>query len=166
MKYLIAALLSVALLHFSGATPALKTEQVLKTPRAVKPVKAKVAAPKEAPKVPAHQPETKAVEAAKPKPQVTTYPVSCAAYEPIVARYNWNVRMAMAIMQAESGCNPYAVSPASLNYDGCSDFGLLQLHCERVFNPSQNIAIAYQKYQNQGWNAWSTYNNGAVWRYY
>lgn len=110
----------------------------------------------------------KMVAAAKPKPRkvTPTYPTNCATYEPLVAQYNWNVRVAMAIMRAESGCNPYAISNAALNYDGISDFGLFQIHGQDVLEPAQNIAIAYQKYQRQGWYAWSTYNSGAVWSYY
>jgi hypothetical protein len=71
----------------------------------------------------------------------------------------------MAIMRAESGCNPNAISNAAINYDGVPDYGLFQIHGREVLEPSANIAVAYQKYQSQGWAAWSTYNSGRYARF-
>ena len=54
----------------------------------------------------------------------------------------------MAVMQAESGCNPNAISPTD-------DHGLFQLHGIPIYNPVNNIAYAYkEKYLKGGWNHW------------
>ena len=93
----------------------------------------------------------------------------CSLYAGLVGQYDWDTSVAMAIMQAESGCNPSIVSPP--NSDGLSDFGLMQLHGLRILDPAQNIAQAYQiylsrsKWDTNGWNAWSTYNNGKYLNY-
>lgn len=94
-----------------------------------------------------------------------SYPVGCDAYVSIVDQYSWNTSIAMAIMQAESGCNPYAISNGAINYDGIPDYGLFQIHGMDILNPSANIAEAYQKYLSQGWAAWSTYNSGEYEQY-
>lgn len=166
MKYIIVVLLSAV---FTGLAvpnaPALTNSAVHKS-LVVKPTAHTVTTTNAVPP----QPEKPvAIQASQPvtQPVVTpTYPNSCSTYEPIVAQYNWNVQLAMAIMQAESGCNPYAVSNASINYDGVPDYGLFQIHGQDILSPSENIATAYRKYESQGWHAWSTYNTGAVWRYY
>lgn len=73
----------------------------------------------------------------------------CNQYRTILAKYNWNIDQAIFVMQKESGCNPYAVSPTH-------DHGLFQLHNQPVYEPNQNIAIAYSKYIGGGndWGAW------------
>jgi soluble lytic murein transglycosylase-like protein len=75
----------------------------------------------------------------------------------------------MAVMQAESGCNPTADN-TGLNTDGSNDKGLFQINSIHVtsglvsdagrFNPEQNIKAAYAIYRGGGWSAWSAYNNG------
>lgn len=92
----------------------------------------------------------------KPEPQVVL--TGCAQYRSLVAQYNWNVNTMMAIMRAESGCNPNEISP--VDYDGERDYGLLQLHNMDILNPSQNIAAAYHKWTIQGYGAWTSYNTG------
>jgi soluble lytic murein transglycosylase-like protein len=98
-----------------------------------------------------------------PEPNPTprpTYPAGCALYESLVQQYDWPVATMMAIMQAESSCNPYAVSPTN-------DYGLMQIHNglalygSQIYDPAFNIGIAYQKYEIQGLDAWSTYTSGA-----
>lgn len=92
-----------------------------------------------------------------PKPQAAL--TGCESYRPLFDKYDWNVNVAMAIMQAESGCNSSSISP--VNYDGVRDYGLMQLHGMDILNPAQNIEAAYyHKYLTQGWEAWSTYNSG------
>jgi soluble lytic murein transglycosylase-like protein len=166
MKYLIIALLSAAFVALATPkAPALTNSAVHKSP-VVKPTAKPVTATRTVPPQP-EKPVAKEASQQISQPIVPpTYPTSCATYEPLVAQYTWNVKLAMAIMQAESGCNPYAVSNASINYDSIPDYGLFQIHGQDILNPSENIAVAYQKYERQGWGAWSTYNSGAVWRYY
>lgn len=104
------------------------------------------------------------VEQPKPEPQpIAVQPIGCANYVGYFNQYDWNVNVALAICQAESGGNPNAVSPA--NYDGLSDFGLMQIHGEAIMDPASNVSRAYQKYQSQGWYAWTTYSSGAYAKY-
>lgn len=83
---------------------------------------------------------------------------SCESYRGLVAQYSWNVNIALAIMRAESGCNPNAVSPTN-------DHGLMQLHGQAVYDPAANIAIAYAKYAARGWQPWTAYNTGSYLRF-
>ena len=83
----------------------------------------------------------------------------CEQYRPLFLRYDWNVDVAMAIAASESSCNPNAVSPTF-------DYGLMQLHGVRIFDPAQNIRYAYyEKYLKGGWGHWTQYNNGNYLRY-
>lgn len=92
------------------------------------------------------------------QPVTPTYANGCSTYDSIFRQYAWNVTVAEAICMAESGGSVYAVSSTD-------DYGLMQLHDEEIFNPSANIAGAYQKYLSQGWEAWTTYNTGAYYKY-
>lgn len=81
-------------------------------------------------------------------------------YRALIAQYNWPVDTALAIMQAESGGNPNAVSPTN-------DYGLMQIHDglqtygPQIFDPAFNIAIAYNvKYRSRGFRPWSVYTSG------
>ena len=87
-------------------------------------------------------------------PAAPVYSTDCSAYLGLVEQYDWPVDTMMAIMQAESSCNPDAYNPS-----GC--YGLFQLMGEDITDPAANIAAAYQKYLDQGLNAWSTYTSGA-----
>jgi hypothetical protein len=98
-----------------------------------------------------------------PESQPEQVPQGCAAYVPLLQQYDWDVSVMAAVMQAESGCNPNAVNP--VNYDGIGDYGLMQLHGQEIYDPSQNVAHAYSIWTRQGYHAWSTYNNGAYLRY-
>jgi soluble lytic murein transglycosylase-like protein len=90
----------------------------------------------------------------------TTYPAGCALYEPMVAAYSdWNVQIMMAIMQAESGCDPMAYNPS-----GC--FGLFQVNgYGAIFDPQTNIADAHAKWVSRGYTPWTTYTSGAYLRF-
>lgn len=80
----------------------------------------------------------------------------CEQYRPLVAQYSWNVEVALAVMKAESGCNPNAVSPTN-------DHGLFQLHAWPVYEPAENIRIAYEnKYLRGGWRHWTVCTSGKV----
>lgn len=93
----------------------------------------------------------------------TTQVTGCESYRPLLAQYNWDVKVMFAVMQAESNCNPNAVSPP--NYDGLRDFGLLQLHGQEIYNPTANIQAAYNIWLRQGYGAWSVWNSNAYLRY-
>lgn len=107
--------------------------------------------PNTPPPTPIPQPSTAPVEYA-------TYPTGCAGYAELIDQYPWDHATAEAICQAESGGDPTDVSPP--DSDGLNDYGLFQIHGEAIFNPAANVARAYQKYIDQGWHAWSTYNSG------
>lgn len=93
---------------------------------------------------------------------------NCAAYTGLLAQYDWNVSIAAAVMQAESGCNPSASSPTC-------DHGLMQINCVHAAavggnlalldDPATNVRVAYQVYSGAGWSAWTTFTSGAYLRY-
>lgn len=85
--------------------------------------------------------------------EAAKYTNACSSYDMLFRQYDWDITTAEAICQAESGGDPDAISSTN-------DYGLMQLHNLPIFDPAQNIAAAYQKYQLQGWNAWTTYNTG------
>ena len=92
----------------------------------------------------------------------------CESYRPLINQYNWNTTVAMAVMQAESGCRADAFNGS--NYDGSNDAGLFQINSIHVqsgliseqgrLDAAQNIKAAYAIYSGRGWNAWSAFNNG------
>lgn len=95
------------------------------------------------------------------RPPEVVAKVGCEAYRELVAQYDWDVNVAVAVMRAESGCNPSAISP--VNYDGLHDHGLFQLHGIDVYDPAENIRIAYtQKYLKGGWTHWTVCTRGIV----
>lgn len=89
---------------------------------------------------------------------------NCEAYRGLVAQYNWNVDVALAVMRAESGCNPNAANLTDSHSTCTGSFGLFQIACfdGQVYDPAQNIAIAYRKYTASGWQPWSVCTRGVV----
>jgi hypothetical protein len=73
----------------------------------------------------------------------------------------------MAVMQAESGCNPQAANWQDQHSTCTGSFGLFQIACfdGQVYDPIQNIAIAWQKYQSRGWQPWGAYTSGKYLRF-
>lgn len=115
-------------------------------------------------------------EATKKLAQAPKAPVAvsgggnCESYRSLLADYNWDVRTAMAVMRAESGCNSSAVSHTC-------DSGLMQINCvhrakvggnlELLKDPATNIRVAYAIYSGAGgWSPWVAYTSGAYLRYY
>lgn len=95
----------------------------------------------------------------------TSYSGNCNSYRELVAQYNWDTNVALAIMQAESGCRPDAVSPTN-------DHGLMQInkglaiYGQQIYDPAYNVKIAYEKkYLQGGWKHWTVYNTGAYKKY-
>lgn len=114
------------------------------------------------------QPATSAPVQAAAEPAVP--PVEgCEQYRALVAQYSWNVNVAMAVMQAESGCRPNAENPEA-HYDArgnfiCSgSYGLFQISCHGgvITDPAANIAAAWAKYQDRGWQPWGVCNRRIV----
>ena len=95
--------------------------------------------------------------------QVQTFNNGCSEYRYLVEQYDWNVQIMLAVMQAESSCNPNAVNP--VNYDGVGDYGLMQLHGQYVLDPAQNVAAAYRLWKVQGYTAWVAYSSGSYWKF-
>ena len=89
-------------------------------------------------------------------PRVISVSGGCEQYRGLVSQYPWNVEIVLKIMFAESGCDPNAISKTF-------DYGLLQLHNIKIFDPAQNIAYAYnEKYLKGGFSHWSVCNNSTV----
>lgn len=93
---------------------------------------------------------------------------NCEQYRTLIEQYDWDSRLMMAIMQAESGCNPQAVN-GSDNHGSCTgSFGLFQIgciHAGKKLEPASNIAIAYRIYKSQGLGAWGAYTNNSYLKY-
>lgn len=108
----------------------------------------------------------KAKPVEKPTPTVAerTYPSGCELYRDEVAKYKWNVEVAMAVMRAESRCNPHAANWDDSHNVCTGSFGLFQISCHsgQVYDPSKNIEIAWAKYVARGWQPWGVCNSGVV----
>ena len=120
------------------------------------------------------KPKVAAVEAhasAPPKAAVEAAGAGvCEGFRPLVAKYDWNVDVAMAVIRAESGCNP---KNFNYNTDGTNDAGLFQnnsIHdaTDRRYDVEYNVALAYRIYKDRrswdssGWRAWSVCLSGKV----
>lgn len=92
-----------------------------------------------------------------------------------LANYDWDIRVARAVMLAESGGDHLVVNdnPATGDYS----VGLFQINLygklaasrpseEWLKVPENNIAYAYTLYKEGGWNVWSAYKTGAYLKYY
>jgi hypothetical protein len=99
-----------------------------------------------------------------PTPPAPTYAVGCEHYRQLVSKYSWNVEVAMAVMSAESGCNPMAANTTDNHIVCTGSFGLFQISCHsgQVYDPAQNIAIAWAKYSARGWQPWGVCTSGKV----
>ena len=96
----------------------------------------------------------------------------CERFRPLVAKYDWDVDIAMAVMKAESDCDPNRYN-GTLNTDGTNDAGLMQVNSRhdptsRRYDPGYNIALSYKIYRDRkswetnGWKAWSSCFNSRV----
>lgn len=99
-------------------------------------------------------------------PTVSKYNGVCSQWYNEVAKYDWDIPTALAIMRAESGCNPNAENPKDnhMSWAKCmGSYGLFQLNCShgKVLDGASNIKIAYQMYKSWGsWKPWTTYTSG------
>lgn len=120
------------------------------------------------------KPKVAVVEAHASAPSKTAVEAAgadvCEGFRPLVAKYDWDVDIAMAVMKAESGCNP---KNFNYNTDGTNDAGLFQnnsIHdaTARRYDPEYNVALAYRIYKDRrswgisGWRAWTSCWDGKV----
>ena len=95
----------------------------------------------------------------------------CEAFRWLVAQYDWDVRTMLAIMRAESGCDPNVTGDTSLTFtqNGRIYGYSVSLFQVRVLpgreacdshDPATNISCAYRIWKSQGYKAWSVYTNG------
>jgi hypothetical protein len=101
------------------------------------------------------------------RPPATT-PPSLEAIPPsggwcdLVLNYDWPQATAMRICLAESGGNPNAANWTDdhRSWAGCmGSFGLFQLNCGfgQIFDPYENVRVAYGFWKAKGFYPWSTY---------
>ncbi len=110
--------------------------------------------------------EVALLQSTRPKPvqRVRSTVGNCEQYRPLVSKYAWNADVALAVMKAESGCR-YNASNWNDRHSTCmGSHGLFQIACFDgvVYDPAQNIAIAYRKYQARGWQPWTVCTKGIV----
>lgn len=86
----------------------------------------------------------------------------------LVNNYAWDKRTAYAVCMAESGGNSNAANMND-NHGRCiGSFGLMQLACFWIPNPTDpnaNMAKAYEIYTRSGWQPWGAYTSGKYLRY-
>ena len=93
-------------------------------------------------------------------------PGDCQSYRPLVAKYDWSVEVALAVMRAESGCNPAAIGDRHIPPVSCGLFQVRTLDgrpsCEALQDPATNVEWAHKIFASGGWRHWSVCNNGIV----
>lgn len=96
----------------------------------------------------------------EPKPATQARSGSgCEKYRDIISQYSWNVEVAIKVCNAESGGNSHIANMNDYHsFAHCrGSFGLFQINCShgRVYDPTENVRIAYQMYQARKWAPWS-----------
>lgn len=130
---------------------------------------------------PVSKPAVKAAIKVQPAPIPPVVPVpayaatGCSQYLPLISQYDWNVNVALAIMQAENHSCATAITSLP-NHNGTVDIGLFQVNSshadmvngdlESLHTPTVNVAIAYKLYAaRHSWTPWTTFNSGSYTRY-
>ncbi len=92
-------------------------------------------------------------------------------YYSLIASYDWDARVAWAVMMAESGGNPNAINSGD-NHRVCrGSYGLFQMGClhfgsyglteSNWSDPEVNVRAAYLLWKERGWGQWGAYTNGS-----
>ena len=100
----------------------------------------------------------------------------CERFQPLLEKYDWDVRTMLAIMRAESGCDPNVTGDTSLTFtqNGRTYGYSVSLFQVRVLpgreacdshDSATNISCAYMIWKSQGYKAWSVYTNGRYLRF-
>lgn len=180
---LVAVMTAFDHLHLPSNTP-LATKQDSVTTSQEAPISEPavvVAAPVEPAVSPPIPPTPTPVSAAPNPPPTPPAKVvgGCEQYRALLSKYDWNVRVMMAVMQAESTskgvpCNRLAVGDTKpIRGVLAPSCGLLQVRtvaawrgtCDQLKDPAFNIAIAHKIYKGQGMSAWGAYTNGSYLKY-
>ena len=108
-----------------------------------------------------------------PETPVTLTPCETVRVE-IAKHSGWDVNIMQAIAQAENrSCDPTRHNlSAGENHKVCiGSYGVLQVGCLHYRNGEDrndlktNVAVAHRVYLQQGYNAWTQYNNGEYKRF-
>lgn len=101
-------------------------------------------------------------------PTAVNTPRSSGGCELVNNYSNWDRNVAYAVCMAESGGNTYAANYND-NHGSCrGSFGLMQLACFWIPNPTDpeaNIAKANEIYSRSGWSPWGAYTSGKYRQY-
>ena len=99
----------------------------------------------------------------------TTLPANCNLYRDEIEKYDWDINIAMQIINLESGCNPtnhnlkdnhkhYLTGETiCLGSYNLFNVGCIHYNGEDINDWKKNVELAYRVYKSSGWNAWSTY---------
>ena len=98
----------------------------------------------------------------EPAPEPYTRPATSGGCE-LAYNYDWPADVAHSICMKESSGNPNAANHADnhMSWAGCmGSYGLMQINCShgQVFDPVENMSIAYSMYRGWGnsFRAWTT----------
>lgn len=95
----------------------------------------------------------------------------------LINQYDWDTRLAYAIMMGESGGDENAYNP-EWHYDRRGNpvcqgsYGLMQIACVHESDPSilfdgeYNIKRAYEIYSSSDWRPWGAYTDKSYLKYY
>jgi len=167
----IATLLAVIVFSVSAltVTPSVKvTSRQQATPPGIE-LETKVEKVSSAIVTPVRQPEKapEPVAPVAPAPRPVNV-AGCEQWRGAVSQYGWNVDVALAVMKAESGCNPNADNVADRHQTCMGSRGLFQIGCNstsfyaRMFEPQWNMDAAWSIYSKRGWRPWGVCTSGKV----
>lgn len=91
-------------------------------------------------------------------------------WETLITQYDWDVRVARAVLLAESEGNSNAFNPEW--HATCQgSIGLFQIAClhesdpQVLFDPEYNVRRAYEIWSRQGWQPWGAYTDNRYFQY-
>lgn len=133
---------------------------------------------------PASTPNMKQVGVVTQKQEVITIPAEMPALEPVlvscndfIQQYDWDKRVAYAVMMAESGGRVDNRGDGHLTFMQSNvrygdSWGCFQIRYlpgrpapEQLVNARFNVEYAYKMWQSQGWYPWSAWKNGSYLKY-
>lgn len=135
------------------------------------------------PSVAAQAPPVAPSEPVEPPEPTYSVGAGCEQYRQLIAKYDWDVRTMMAIMEAESTnqktgvpCDQSVTGDTTLTYEANGrtygySVSLFQVrilqgreHCD-THDPEVNVDCAYNVWKGQGYTAWSVYTDGKYQKY-